>query len=157
MKAGDTIRRINKAFSKAQVGQLATVTRVFGNSVGVTYPGCKEFESWEIVNCDLVKTPAQKTVLPHDSAERKTYPLLSGLFDYFESALCEVAHHSHMGNEKHNPGQTLHWARAKSDDHLDAAMRHIVERDLRGASWRILAALQMELEGQGYPKAPGAR
>lgn len=94
--------------------------------------------------------------LPHDSAERKTYPLLRGLLDYFPAALAAVSHHSHMGNEKHNPGQPVHWARGKSADHLDAALRHIMERDLEGAAWRILAALQMQLEAEGAPKPVGA-
>lgn len=95
--------------------------------------------------------------LPEDSAERKTFPLVRGLLDYFPAALAAVAHHSHVGNEKHNPGQEIHWAREKSADHLDAAMRHIMERDLEGAAWRILAALQMQLEAEGAPVPPGAR
>lgn len=98
-----------------------------------------------------------KTALPHDSAERKTYPLMSGLMDYFPSALAAVANHSFVNNEKHNPGEPMHWSRNKSADHLDAAMRHLLERDLEGAAWRVLAALQMQLEGEGHPVAPAAR
>jgi hypothetical protein len=101
--------------------------------------------------------PAQHGPLPEDSAERKTYPLMRGLFDYFPSALAAVAHHSYLGNEKHNPGQEIHHARGKSPDHLDAALRHIMERDLEGAAWRILAALQQKYEDEGHPVAPGAR
>lgn len=95
--------------------------------------------------------------LPEDSAERKTYPMHSGLLAYFPAALAEVAHHSYLGNEKHNPGQALHWARGKSDDHEDAAARHLTEGDLVGAAWRILAALQLRCEANGAPMAPGAR
>jgi len=95
--------------------------------------------------------------LPQNSAERKTYPLYSGVLRYFPAALATVAHHSYLGNEKHNPGQELHWARGKSDDHLDAAARHLLEGDLPGAAWRILAALQLEEEGRGAPVAPGAK
>lgn len=95
--------------------------------------------------------------LPEDSAERKTYPLYSGVLAYFPAALARVAHHSFEGNQKHNPGQPLHWARGKSDDHKDAAARHLLEGDLTGAAWRILAALQLECEAQGAPMAPGAR
>lgn len=105
----------------------------------------------------VVAGPRNPTSLPEDSAERKTYPLSSGLLDYFPAALAAVAHHSHKGNEKHNPGQPLHWSRGKSADHLDAAVRHIMERDLEGAAWRILAALQMQLESEGAPVAIGAR
>ena len=95
--------------------------------------------------------------LPHDSAERKTYPMYSGLLAYFPAALGRVAHHSYLGNEKHNPGQPLHHARGKSDDHLDCAARHLTEGDLEGAAWRILAALQLKCEAEGAPMAPGAR
>lgn len=94
---------------------------------------------------------------PEDSAARKTYPMYSGVLSYFPAALAAVSHHSYLGNEKHNPGEALHWARGKSDDHLDAAVRHLTEGDLRGAAWRILAALQIEEEANGAPMAPGAR
>ena len=94
---------------------------------------------------------------PEDSAERKTYPLYGGVLAYFPAALAKVAHHSYLGNEKHNPGQPLHWARGKSDDHLEAAARHLTEGDLTGAAWRILAALQLDCEANGAPMAPGAR
>lgn len=93
---------------------------------------------------------------PDDSAERKTYPVYSGVFQYFPAALARVARHSFIGNAKHNPGQPLHHARGKSDDHLDAAGRHLIEGDLVGAAWRILAALQLQCEAEGAPLAPGA-
>lgn len=95
--------------------------------------------------------------LPTDAAARKAIPLCSGVLDYFPAALVKVAQRSHEGNEQHNPGEPLHWARGKSADHLDAACRHILERDLAGAAWRILAALQMECEANGAPVARGAR
>jgi hypothetical protein len=94
---------------------------------------------------------------PEDSAERKMYPVFSGVLQYFPAAIAALANHSYLGNEKHNPGQPLHWARGKSDDHLDAAGRHLTERDLRGLAWRALAALQLEEEAKGAPIAPGAR
>lgn len=94
---------------------------------------------------------------PEDSVARKSYPVYSGVLRYFPAAIAAISHHSYLGNLKHNPGQALHWARGKSDDHLDAATRHITEGDLRGAAWRILAALQLEEEANGAPMAPGAR
>lgn len=94
---------------------------------------------------------------PEDSAARKTYPMHAVIAGYFPAALAKVANHSHHGNEKHNPGEELHWARGKSDDHLDAAMRHLIEGDLAGAAWRVLAALQLECEANGAPVAPRAR
>jgi hypothetical protein len=96
-------------------------------------------------------------VLPTDSKARKRIPLYSGLFKYFPDALAEVAKVSQIGNDQHNPGEPLHWSRGKSDDHEDAALRHLIDRasgetmdgesrQLAKAAWRILAALQIELE-----------
>jgi len=89
------------------------------------------------------------------SAERKQYPMATGLLDYFPDALALVSHISYRGNEKHNPGQPLHWSRGKSADHDDCVIRHMVERGgldgdgvehLAEAAWRALAALQEHLE-----------
>lgn len=98
-----------------------------------------------------------KSPLPEDSTARKEYPLQRGLLDYFPAALAAVAKHSYEGNKKHNPGeQNLRHARDKSGDHLDALLRHVMERDLEGAAWRALAALQEQLELEGAPVAPAA-
>jgi hypothetical protein len=97
------------------------------------------------------------SLFPDDSAARKTYPMFSGLLQYFPSALAEVARHSYRGNEKHNPGQPLHHDRAKSDDEADALVRHLVEGDYVGTAWRALSLLQKDLETKGAPIAPGAR
>jgi hypothetical protein len=101
--------------------------------------------------------PTRATILPTDAAGRKKYPLATGLLDYFPDALAEVSHLSYIGNEQHNPGQPLHWARGKSMDHADTMMRHFVQRgtkDVDGvrhsvkAAWRALANLQEELEAE---------
>lgn len=92
-----------------------------------------------------------KRHLPKDSAARKTFPLYEGLFGYFPDILAAIAHHSFVSNEQHNPGQSMHWSREKSSDHLDAALRHITEGDLVAAGWRMLAAGQNDLERKhGY-------
>lgn len=88
------------------------------------------------------------------SSERKEYPFVTGCIDYFPDALSMVAHVSYLGNQKHNPGQPLHWARGKSMDHEDCIGRHTVERDVvedgvlhaANRAWRSLAALQEMLE-----------
>ena len=91
------------------------------------------------------------------AAERKTYPLATGLIDYFPDALMEVAHVSYVGNEQHNPGSPLHWDRSKSTDESDALMRHFAQRgtmDTDGmlhsakVAWIALAMLQKELEAR---------
>lgn len=96
-------------------------------------------------------------LFPEDSAERKTYPVYSGLLAYFPAALAAVAHHSYAGNEKHNPGQPLHHDRAKSGDEADALVRHLMEGDYVGMAWRALALLQKDCEAKGAPVAPAAR
>lgn len=100
-----------------------------------------------------------------NSAERKQYPIYEGLFAYFPDALADVAHISYLGNEKHNPGEPLHWARNKSADHLDCVARHLLqaqwqfngtdETELHMAEeiWRSLAAYQLFLE-QKYKLTP---
>lgn len=86
---------------------------------------------------------------------RKQRPLYSGVLTYFPDALLEVAHCSWVGNNQHNPGQPLHWAKEKSTDEPDALVRHLLEagtRDTDGVrhsakvAWRALAMLQREIE-----------
>lgn len=107
-------------------------------------------------------------VLPTGSQERKDIPLTTGVLDYFPAALAEVAKVSKIGNDKHNPGEPLHWARGKSTDQADCIARHLLERGgidpdtgMRHSAqlaWRCLALLQLELEEAGEaPLARGAR
>jgi hypothetical protein len=108
----------------------------------------------------------QKPILPADAKERKRIPIATGVLDYFTAALAEVAKVSYAGNEQHNPGEPLHWARGKSADHEDTMLRHFIERGTRDVdgqrhsakmAWRALAILQMELEAEGAPIARGAK
>jgi hypothetical protein len=104
--------------------------------------------------------------LPTDPKARKGIPICTGVLDYFPLALAEVAKVSKAGNDQHNPGQPLHWARGKSTDFADTILRHMIERgtvDTDGqrhtakAAWRILAALQIELEeALGKPMSRGS-
>lgn len=93
--------------------------------------------------------------LPTDPQERKGIPICTGCLDYFPLALAEVAKVSKAGNDQHNPGEPLHWARGKSMDQVDTIIRHLMERGGRDvdrirhtakAAWRVLALLQIELE-----------
>lgn len=93
--------------------------------------------------------------LPTDPAERKSTPICSGVLDYFPLAIAEIARVSKAGNDQHNPGQPLHWARGKSTDHADCIVRHLLDRGMRDEdgqlhsgklAWRALALLQTELE-----------
>jgi hypothetical protein len=106
-------------------------------------------------------------LLPTDAKERKGIPITTGVLDYFPAALVEVAKVSKAGNDQHNPGQPLHWARGKSMDQADTIVRHLMERgtvDIDGqrhsakAAWRILALLQIELEEAGLaPLSRGSK
>ena len=102
--------------------------------------------------------------MPTDAAERKKIPLWSGLFKYFPDALIEVARLSYIGNEHHNKGQKLHWAREKSADQEDTLLRHLMQSDeidtdgvphIVKCAWRILAATQLYLEAQKEQKPKG--
>lgn len=95
--------------------------------------------------------------LPEDDAQRRNMPIGTGVLDYFPLALAAVAAHSKKANDKHNPGEPLHWARDKSTDHANCIPRHFIERgtiDKDGyrhsaaLAWRALALLQEELEAE---------
>ena len=88
------------------------------------------------------------------------------MLDYFPAALAEVAKISYAGNQQHNPGEPLHWARGKSTDQADTMLRHFLERGTLDSDgqrhsakmcWRALAILQLELEAEGAPVARGAK
>lgn len=99
-----------------------------------------------------VRAPA---TLPTDAKTRKDAPIARGVLDYFPDALFAVAELSRIGNEQHNPGQPMHWAKEKSTDHADCILRHLIDRgtiDTDGirhatkVAWRALALLQIELD-----------
>jgi hypothetical protein len=125
--------------------------------------------------------------LPTDSTERKGVPMYSGVLKYFAAALAGVARISKAGNDKHNPGEPMHHARGKSNDHADCIARHLMDvADIQASidrgpdhtgitdevpadveallievsqlAWRALA-LSQELHEQygSAPLAPGAR
>ncbi len=105
--------------------------------------------------------------LPDDAAARNAIPLADGVLYYFPNALAEVAKVSKAGNDQHNPGQPMHWARGKSTDHENKILRHLVDagkRDGKGIrhsaylAWRALALLQEEIErDEGVPLPRNAR
>lgn len=98
---------------------------------------------------------AEPSIHTDNSAIRKQMPISEGVFGYFPDALAYVAYVSFLGNQKHNPGEPLHWARGKSNDHLDCIARHLASVGLKdqagvrhsgNLAWRALANLQLELE-----------
>jgi hypothetical protein len=96
--------------------------------------------------------------LPTDDKERKRLQLWTFMFEYFPDAWLAVVNVAVAGNEQHNPGQPLHWAREKSTDQMNTAFRHQwdygrgVKKDTDGqwhlakAIWRLMAQLQLDIE-----------
>jgi hypothetical protein len=106
-----------------------------------------------------------------DKVRKADWPVYDYMFEYFPLAYLEEVKVAVVGNRQHNPGQKLHWAREKSTDQLNTAMRHIFDyakakkdgqvcpRDSTGKAvlaqsiWRLKAALQLDAE-QERAKAP---
>ena len=105
--------------------------------------------------------------LPTDAKERNEFPMFDGLLAYFPAALAAVSRVSKIGNDQHNPGESMHWARGKSTDHENKIVRHLLEsgtidtdgtRHSAKVAWRALALLQEELEREeGAPVPRNAR
>lgn len=102
--------------------------------------------------------PTRATTLPEGAAERKQYPMATGLLFYFPDALAAVSNVSWRGSQQHNPDKPIHWDRSKSEDEADTTIRHLSQsgtldtdgvRHTAKAAWRILALLQKEIEQEG--------
>lgn len=97
-------------------------------------------------------------MLPSDDNARKALPIWSYMVEYFPDAYLAEVQVAVVGNNKHNPGEPLHWAREKSRDQMNTAFRHMwdhsrgVTRDTDGcyhlakAIWRLKAELQLTIE-----------
>lgn len=119
--------------------------------------GCDEGAGWVCRVHSEIETPTNTPIPKSVAQARKERPMARGLLDYFPDALMEVAHVSFVGNEQHNPGEPLHWAKEKSTDEADTIIRHLIERgklDTDGlrhsakVAWRALALLQRELDAE---------
>lgn len=106
-------------------------------------------------------------VLPEDDSKRGLYPMAEGCLDYFPNALAEVSRISFEGNQKHNPGEPMGWAREKSTDHRNKIIRHTVDsredtetaiEHAAQAAWRALAHLQTKIEVvRGIRQSPASK
>lgn len=102
--------------------------------------------------------PVKPPALPTEDKDRKVLPVFTGPLMYFPHALLEVARVCKVGNDQHNPGQPMHWAREKSTDQMNTALRHMMDHGLGNqkdtdgtyhlakAAWRILAELELAVE-----------
>jgi hypothetical protein len=98
--------------------------------------------------------------LPTDNAARKRLQMWTYLMEYFPDSFLAELEVAVQGNEQHNPGQKLHWAREKSKDQMNTALRHMfdygrgIKRDVDGqyhlakAIWRLKAQLQLDIEAE---------
>lgn len=104
--------------------------------------------------------------LPTDYDERKALPLYTFLTEYFFLAFLEVVRVAVAGDKQHlnNPGTSpIRWAREKSTDQMNTAMRHICDygtgqkydvdgrAHLAKAIWRLSAQLQLDEEARLGP------
>lgn len=97
--------------------------------------------------------------LPTDYDARKRLRIWTFLTQYFPDAFLAVVEVAVQGNEQHNKGEPLHWAREKSTDQMDTAARHMFDHSTVGpkdtdgcwhlakAIWRLSAELQLLIEG----------
>ncbi len=107
--------------------------------------------------------------LPTDYDARKAIPMYDFFVGYFPDALVELVKVAVVGNEQHNPGEKLHWARGKSMDQMNTAQRHMFDhainkfddggktRHLAKAAWRLLAQIQLDIEEEAAVAAALAR
>ena len=124
------------------------------------YPG-----RFEAASPSTPVMPPSVVRLPTTAAARKAVPICTGFLDYFPDAVADVARLSKIGNDQHNPGEPMHWARGKSTDQADCILRHQMDRgtvDTDGVlhdakvAWRAMAQLQLAIEklradGVEYP------
>lgn len=125
-----------------------------GGEVGPLNPWKSEAPV-ELLGNILNQGPTVKPILTTDKKLRKESPIARGVLGYFPRAMAAIANVSYVGNEQHNPGQPMHWAKEKSNDHADCIVRHLIEagtvdedglRHTAKAAWRALALLETELE-----------
>lgn len=148
---GDLVKRTADNYGCMEKGTIYEVENCSSDGTTLRHmPGIYLTSGFE-----LVSHAVKQMVLPSDATERKRLPITTGVLDYFPLAMAAVAQVSKAGNDQHNPGQPLHWARGKSIDHHDCIARHLIDRgtmDTDGQrhsaklAWRALAALQVELE-----------
>lgn len=113
---------------------------------------------------------AAKGFDPEESRRRKAQPVHEGFVLYFPDAMRAVAEFSRINNEKHNPGERLHWSKHKSNDHANCVCRHVADigpdwddvdpetgrLHAEALAWRSMAILQIVLEARRFGMKPHA-
>lgn len=160
-KEGDEVIRVDGDWGDMVMGDIATVVNVYDhgrcvdlNRFGVGHQA-SNLRLFDETACTTQAVIELDDIFPSVAEQRKATPVFSGCINYFPDALQAVAQCSKVGNDQHNPGEPLHWAREKSGDELDALTRHLIDagtidtdgiRHSTKVAWRALANLQKEIE-----------
>jgi hypothetical protein len=113
----------------------------------------------------LPKDPPAPAAPAAPQLSAKMHPIVTGLLDYAPNAIAAIAAHSKYGNDKHNPGEPLHWAFNKSTHHADAVLTHLLQRGTIdpetgrthtiALAWRAIMLLETELLAAGATPGRG--
>jgi hypothetical protein len=117
-----------------------------------------------------------------DDKARKNTPIFKMISRYFPRGLREVTKVCVANNARYSPDKApadIQWNRGKSPDQLGSAFRHMLEYEVDGlvfeetstevqaltgiskvyvlaeAAWRVLAALELEIENQEKKNTEG--
>ena len=161
-KIGDKVRIVEAHHGHGfSIGDIVTLTYIVNNGKHYDAISDSSGKSWFVMADEIELLPiVPPTPVASTSQERKNSPVFSGVLQYFPEAMMEISRHSKKGNDKHNPGQPLHWAKEKSTDHADCIARHLIDigpnwdaldektksYHATALAWRALALLQTVLE-----------
>lgn len=114
-------------------------------------------------------------LLPEDDKLRKNVPIFKMIVGYFPKSMREITKVCVANNVRYSPDRApadINWARGKSPDQLGSAFRHMLDYEVDGlifeavdalvtektgidkvytlaeGAWRLLAALELEIEKQ---------
>lgn len=142
---------VGEAMQSAVKGEAYFAIRSDAHSV-------KEPEQSKSTSSRVTSSNPSVQRIPTSDEARKALPLYTFQFDYFPDAWLAVVGVAVAGNNQHNPGQPLRWAREKSTDQMNTAFRHQfdygsgIKKDTDGqyhlakAIWRLMAQLQLDIE-----------
>jgi hypothetical protein len=144
---------LNNNYTMPPIQPVQTV-----EGLAIEYQGHQVDSSGKTSDAKPASALAPYLGLPTTDKERKRLQLDTFLFEYFPDVFLAVANVAIAGNEQHNKGEPLHWAREKSTDQLNTAFRHYwdyrrgIKKDTDGqwhlakAIWRLSAQLQLDIE-----------
>lgn len=158
-RTGETVARVERVEERRDAGADAVDAAL---AVGIDH-GATPGTLHDHIGAEIPARPVPPVFMSTDSALRKLMPVASGVMKYFPDAILLCAWISRAGNDKHNPGESLHWAKEKSTDEPDCEARHMLDffRDLppdpgleplgrlghlASKFWRAAAHLQRECD-----------